>query len=123
MDRTERLSHLQFHIHVSSILTRWCCGRPSEVVPSLPFGSGADLVIDNQTLKFWLETVTLFSGLGTDVHFPGDESGMQWEDCFFELQNAVERRRVMFTMSIVLGTCDCRIECSLTKRQTGYCRV
>ena len=39
--------------------------------------------------------MTLFSGLGTNVHFSGDESGMQWEDCCFELQNAVEWRMVM----------------------------
>ena len=34
--------------------------------------------------------MTLFSGLGTDVHFSGDETGLQWEDYLFELQNAVE---------------------------------
>ena len=39
--------------------------------------------------------MTLFSGLGTDVHFSGEETGLQWEDYFFELQNAVERRMVM----------------------------
>ena len=39
--------------------------------------------------------MTLFSGLGTDVHFSGDETGLQWEDYFFELQNAVEWRMVM----------------------------
>ena len=36
MDRTERSPHLQFHMHVSSILTRLCCGKPSCVVPSVP---------------------------------------------------------------------------------------
>ena len=30
--------------------------------------------------------MTLFSGLGTDVHFSGDETGLQWEDYLFELQ-------------------------------------
>ena len=39
--------------------------------------------------------MTLFSGLGTDVHFSGDETGLQWEDYLFELQNAVELRMVM----------------------------
>ena len=39
--------------------------------------------------------MTLFSGLGTDVHFSGDETGLQWEDCLFEMQNAVEWRMVM----------------------------
>ena len=79
---------LQFDIHVSSIISRLCCGIPSEVVPSFQFGSGADRSV--ATGPFWLETMTLFSVLGTDVHFSGDESGMQWEDYVFELQNAVE---------------------------------
>ena len=39
--------------------------------------------------------MTLFSGLGADVHFSGDEAGLQREDCLFELQNAVEWRMVM----------------------------
>ena len=34
--------------------------------------------------------MALFSGLGTDMHFSGDETGLQWEDYLFELQNAVE---------------------------------
>ena len=29
--------------------------------------------------------MTLFSGLGTDVHFSGEETGLQWEDYLFEL--------------------------------------
>ena len=29
-------SHLPVHIHVSPILTRLCCGKPSEVIPSFP---------------------------------------------------------------------------------------
>ena len=63
-----------------------------------------------------LNIMTLFSGLGTDVHFSGDESGMQWEDYLFELQNAVEWRMVMsrgpgerspmHAMSIMLNTCS-----------------
>ena len=90
--------------------------------PSLPFGSGAVvcgkqnlLVIDDRTL-FWLGIMTLFSRLGTDVHFSGDESGMQWEDYLFELQNAVEWRTVMsrgaderaqmHAMSMLLNTCE-----------------
>ena len=34
--------------------------------------------------------MTLFSQLGTGVHFSGDESGMQWKDYLFELRDAVE---------------------------------
>ena len=58
--------------------------------------------------------MTLFSGLGTDVHFSGDETGLQWEDYLFELQNAVEWRMVMsrgqdersqiHAMSVLLNT-------------------
>ena len=62
------------------------CKNPSEVVPSFPFGGGSILVI---------ETMTLFSGFGTDVHFSGDETGLLWEDYLFELQNAVEWRMVL----------------------------
>ena len=60
--------------------------------------------------------MTLFSGLGTDVHFSGDETGMQWEDYLFGLQNAVEWRMVMsrgknerpqmHAMSLLLNTCS-----------------
>ena len=60
--------------------------------------------------------MTLFSGLGTDVHFSGDETGLQWEDYLFEMQNAVEWRMVMsrgqdersqmHAMSLLLNTCD-----------------
>ena len=58
----------------------------------------------------------LFSGLGTDVHFSGDETGLQWEDYLFELQNATEWRMVMsrgqdersqmHAMSLLLNTCS-----------------
>ena len=60
--------------------------------------------------------MTLFSGLGTDVHFSGDETGLQWGDYLFELQNAVEWRMVMsrgqdersqmHAMSLLLNTCS-----------------
>ena len=60
--------------------------------------------------------MTLFSGLGTDVHFSGDETGLQWEDYLLELQNAVEWRLVMsrgqdersqmHAMSLLLNTCS-----------------
>ena len=63
-----------------------------------------------------METMTLFSGLGTDVHFSGDETGLQWEDYPFEMQNAVEWRMVMsrgpdersqmHAMSVLLSTCE-----------------
>ena len=59
--------------------------------------------------------MTLFSGLGTDVLFSGDETGLQ-EDYLFELQNAVEWRMVMsrgqdersqmHAMSLLLNTCS-----------------
>ena len=64
----------------------------------------------------FVETMTLFSGLGTDVHFSGDEAGLQWEDYLFVLQNAVDWRMVMsrgpdersqtHAMSILLNTCN-----------------
>ena len=60
--------------------------------------------------------MTLFSGLGTDVHFSGDETGLRWEDYLFEMQNAVEWRMVMsrgpdersqmHAMSVLLSTCE-----------------
>ena len=38
MDRSRRHHTVQLvHIHFSPILTRLCCGKPSEVVPSFPF--------------------------------------------------------------------------------------
>ena len=127
----ERSSHLQFHIHVSSILVCSCFGKPLEVMPSFPFSSGAD-----RSLTTGLFLVgghdTLFSGLGIVVHFSGDESGMQWEAYLFELQNVVERRMVMsrgpdkraqmHAMSVLLSTCESMSDrVSLTKEQTGYC--
>ena len=61
-------------------------------------------------------TMTSFSGLGTDVHFSGEETGLQWEDYLFELQNAVEWRLVMSrgqdersqmrAMSLLLNACS-----------------
>ena len=60
--------------------------------------------------------MTLFSGLGTDVHFSGDETGLLCEDYLFDLQNAVEWRMVMsrgqdersqmHAMSVLLKTCS-----------------
>ena len=60
--------------------------------------------------------MTLFSGLCTDVNFSGDESGMQWGDNLFELQNVVEwrmamsrgqdERSQMHAMSVLLNTCS-----------------
>ena len=65
--------------------------------------------------------MTLFCGLGTDVHFSGDETGLQWEEHLFELQNAVEWRTVtprgqdersqMHAMILLLNTCS-----GMTKR-------
>ena len=103
-------SHFAVHIHVLPILTRLCCGKPSEVVPSFPFGSGASWVIDGWTL-FGGDDVVLWN-----VHFSGDETGLQWEDYLFEMQNAVEWRMVMskgqdersqkHAMSLLLSTCE-----------------
>ena len=60
--------------------------------------------------------MTWFSGPGTDVHFSGDETGLQWEDHLFEMQNAVELRTVMsrgqdersqmHAMSLLLSMCE-----------------
>ena len=60
--------------------------------------------------------MTLFSGVGTDVHSSGEETGMQWRQYLFELQNAVEWRMVMsrgqdersqmHAMSLLLNTCE-----------------
>ena len=60
--------------------------------------------------------MTLFSGLGTAVHFSGDETGLQWENYLFEMQNPVEWRMVMsrgpdersqmHAMSVLLSTCE-----------------
>ena len=67
-------------------------------------------------LFFLLSAMTLFPGLGTDVHFSGDETGLKWEDYLFELQNAVEWRMVMsrgqdersqmHVVSLLLNTCN-----------------
>ena len=60
--------------------------------------------------------MTPFSGLGTDVHFSGGETGLPWEDYLFELQNAAEWRMVMsrgqdersqmHAVSLLLSTCE-----------------
>ena len=39
--------------------------------------------------------VSLFSGLGTDVHFTVEESDMQWEDHRFDLQTVEQWKAVM----------------------------
>ena len=49
-----------------------------------PFSSGA---ADRTAAE---SDMSLFSGLGTDVHFTGEESGMQWRNYVFELQTATE---------------------------------
>ena len=60
--------------------------------------------------------MTLFSGLRTDVHSSGDETGLHWEDYLFEMRNAVEWRMVMLrgqdersqmhALSLLLSTCE-----------------
>ena len=82
-----------------------CCGKSSEVVPSFPLGSGA---------AWFSETRTLFSGLGTDVHFSGDETGLQWEDYLFEkavewrlvMSRGQDERSLVLAMSLLLNTCE-----------------
>ena len=58
----------------------------------------------------------LSTGLGTDVHFTGEESGMLWEDYISEDQTAAEWKAVMSrgadertqikSMTILLATYD-----------------
>ena len=107
-------SHLAGHIHASPILTRLRCEKTSDVVPTLPFGSGASWRL-TAGLFLWSETMTLFSGLGTDVHFSGDETGLQWEDYLFEIRGVEWRmvmsrgpgvRSQMHAMSLLLSTCE-----------------
>ena len=60
--------------------------------------------------------MTLFSELGSKVDFTGEDSGMQWKDHLFELQNTVEwgmfksrgpdERAQSHSMSYLLSTCD-----------------
>ena len=107
IDRSGTSSYPAVHAHVSPILTRLLCGKA--------FGSGAEFSVWYRSILV-IETMTLFSGLGTDVHFSGDETGLQWEDYLFELQNAVEWRMVMsrgqdersqmHAMSLLLNTCS-----------------
>ena len=78
-------------------------------------GSGAQFSIWSRS-SLVIQTTTLFSRLGTDVHISGDETGLQWEDYLFEMQNAVEWRMVMsrgqdertqmHAMSLLLSTCE-----------------
>ena len=95
--------------------SRTCLTDPDLLFCRKPFGSGAEPHI-RQRSSLVIETMTVFSGLGTDVHFSGDETGLQWEDYLFELQNAVEWRTVMsrsqdeqsqmHAMSVLLNTCS-----------------
>ena len=106
MDRTRRHRTLQFTFmsHQSQLVVFW-----------KTLGCGAQFSVWKRSLLV-VETMTLFSGLDTDVHFSGDETGLQWEDYLFELQNAVEWRMVMsrgqdersqmHAMSLLLNTCD-----------------
>ena len=58
----------------------------------------------------------VFSGLSSEVHFAREESGMQWINYLFDLQNAVECRIVMsrcpderarmHSMIYLLSTCE-----------------
>ena len=89
------------HIDVS-----WVTVIVLEKGAHLPFSSGA----------VWFLTATLFSGLGSEEHFTGEEFGMQWQDYLFELQNAAKWRMVMsrgpgeraqmHSMSYLLSTCE-----------------
>ena len=57
-------------------------------------------------MSFALETKTLFSGLGTDVHFSGDGSVMQWRtfSSCRKLIGLVTSRIV--TVTLVDGACE-----------------
>ena len=100
-------SHFAVHIHVSPILTRCIVENPRKWCPVFRLVAGSLLVF---------ETMTLFSGLGTDVHLSGDETGLQREDYLFVLHNAVEWRMVMsrgqdersqmHAMSLLLNMCS-----------------
>ena len=77
-------SHLQFHIHVFSIsiLTRalWeehrmCAHSSIWYGKQVFFGNEAVGLVIVDWFYFRLETITLFSHLGTGAHFFGDESG------------------------------------------------
>ena len=67
----------------------WCCGNW--------YNSGGRFTPGNEavdcTSAGW--DMSLFSRLGTDVHFTGEESGMRWEKHIFELQTVVELNAVM----------------------------
>ena len=92
-----------------------CLTDPNSFVLWKTIGSAAQFSVWQRSLPV-IETMTLFSGLGTDVHFSGDETGLQWEDYLFELQNAVEWRMVMsrgrdersqmHATSLLLNTCN-----------------
>ena len=92
-----------------------CLTDPNLLYCGKPFGSGAQFSIWWRS-SLVIEAMTLFSGLGSDVHFSGDETGLQWEDYLFGLQNAVEWRMVMsrgqdersqmHAMSLLLNTCS-----------------
>ena len=78
-------------------------------------GSGAQFSIWQRS-RLVIEMITLFSGLGTDVHLSGDETGLQCEDYLFVLQKVVEWRMLMSSgqdersqmhaMNLLLNTCS-----------------
>ena len=82
---------LRTHIFISShetaqtsshfaVLTHMCMNDPQLVVLwDASFHLEAEQFGYWQLDYIWLESMTLFSGLGTDVHFSGDETGLQWE--------------------------------------------
>ena len=82
IDRSRRHHTLQFTSPRSQLVVLWTTLRK---------WCGAQFSIWSRSV---IEAM-LFSGLGTDVHFSGNETGLQWEDYLFELQNAVEWRKVM----------------------------
>ena len=93
-----------------------CLTDPNSFVLWKTLGSsGAQFFVWWRSLLV-IETMALFSGLGIDVHFSGDETGLRWEDYLFELQRAVEWRPVMsraqdersqmHATSLLLNTCD-----------------
>ena len=71
-----------------------CLTDPNPFVLWTTVGSSPQFSVWQRSILV-IETMTLCSGLGGDAHLSGDETGLQWEDHLFDLQNAVGWRMVM----------------------------
>ena len=90
-----RNGHLVIHRCVHSL--SFLCVRGSRV--SIVVTGGVDIGTAVGT-KYPLASgadMSLLTGLEADVHFTGEEPGMRWEDCIFELQAAVEWKAVTWS--------------------------